>query len=268
MGKENGDSPGLDPLFPTFDPIPTNPYGHMTVGVFSDSTITVDGLNDSSKESPVALAQSLREINSMGGGRTFVGTDTTGKIAIPGVTFTGLTASAFTFIRPEDVGIAPNQIPPDKTNLTNGALSLYPMVFFRQGQKVRAFISQQDENPLGGTNSGNALEGAFPFVINDAPGWSQWVFCVDGTCISMLVKHPENSDYRRGRDIWEHVIMPLVADANNNKGQVYGYENFLDTDTLRRSVLTRMGYISYGRMMRLFDKTGTPIDPQPVYPPA
>lgn len=266
MGQESGESPGLDTLAITPDPVPVAPYTHATVSLFSDDTIVVDGLSDSTKQSPVALGNTLKQINARGGGRFFVGDTASGRVEIPGATYAGPNAAGVVLCRPEDIGIGAQQIPADKTQLTNVKLSYYPIAFVRKGQRVRTIFSQQGGTELAPVNSGNPNVGAFPAVVGSVPGYSQWTCLVDGTAIQLGFQHPVGSDYRRGRDIWEHVIMPMVVNANNNKGQVLTFDPLISP--VIRGVVTRMSYLAYARLDALYDTGGGPIFPQPVYPPA
>lgn len=266
MGQETGESPGIA-VPGAVDPIPPNPYAHSSVGLFADETKDFDGQSDNAKQTPATLLRTLTQINAAGGGRTVVGDDVTGRITIKGASFTGPLAGQVVMVRPDDVGLSPNQIPPIKTSLTNAQLSLHPAVFFRKSERCRTVFSQQEVDVvLEPVNDGNPLVGAFPLVVPSAPLYSEWVIMVDGTAQTVIIQHPAGSDLRRPRDVWEQVWLKAIASSNNNPGALLTYSN-LGSDFVIRSALTRLSYLSYARCNGFYDANGA-ILLQPVYPAA
>ena len=127
--------------------------------------------------------------------------------------------------------------------------------------QVRAIYSQQREDtPL------PVLPGATPsviaLVIDRAPTFSAWVIGVDGHKVFCGIEHPAGSDYRRPRDIWENVWLPLIAGANSTAAAIDNIEWFGGsgpTATIyKRGLLTRLAYLDYARFWASRDMDTTP----------
>jgi len=194
LSAESGDSPGIGPAF-SLDPIAGIQSSHMTMGFFADDSktdVSPDGIFriDNSLLQPRALYDALFMANARGAGKLTLGSDTLGFVEIPSVVLTGPNAAGAILIDPSDVGIGPGQIPPDKTMLSASVMQFHPMSYLRKGARTRFVYSQQGPIGLAPINDPDGFLGAQVFVVEEAPEFSEWTFCIDGSCFTACIQHP------------------------------------------------------------------------------
>lgn len=166
--------------------------------------------------------------------------------------FCGLDPSGVVYIRPEDLGPGPLQIPVDMTDNTAANFRAHPSVFFPSGksQYVRA-ITRQRTDPTE-LNSGDGSQPIKIVSVGSAVITSAWLVTIDGAPMVIRVNHPVGSDLRRPRDIWANVILPLINDGGANQGNVI-YPTV--ANSVGDAVLSRLAYADYWRCLPIAGTT-------------
>lgn len=183
-----------------------------------------------------------------------VGVDSLGEaIVVEQCGFAAVDPSGVVYITPNDIGVGPDQIPAAVTDNEPANFRAHPSVFYPSGrsQYVRGLTRQKvDTTALAAGSAGNALK---IIRVDAAPTNSDWLTIIDGTPVIINVLHPAGSDFRRPRDIWTNVILPLINTGGaNQQVSVYGSP----TGTVGGALLTRLAYSEYWRCLPL---TGTRI---------
>ncbi len=125
--------------------------------------------------------------------------------------FAGLAPEGAVYLRPEDFGVdGPDAIPLNRNQNQPMQFRAHPTVFYPAGksQFIRSLVRQHVDNlPLDSpTSQPFAIQ-----VINTAPVTSRWLVGCDGTYQIVHLPHPAGSDFRRPRDIWNHVWQPILS---------------------------------------------------------
>lgn len=167
----------------------------------------------------------------------------------------------FVWIEAGDVGGAAGQIPLAQDNPTAAQIRNHPSVFFRQTNRMRAIRAsvyeveaQNTTGNVGGTNSGITSRFAIGLLeVFERPTHSRWTFSVDGEEFQAVIVHPEGSDLKRPREIWNTVIVPAIRASNTLSG--VGLQVFEDVNSggprIFRPVglLQRLDYLDYARFL-------------------
>lgn len=188
-------------------------------------------------------------------GSTFT---TPGGVDIYNCAYASLSPEGMVWILAADYGGA--GIPADVTANTANKFREHPSVFIRNvgGAAVRAVTRRWRDGfaidapiiggqPIGILQMANVLT------------QSKWLIVVDGVPSVVFIQHPEGSDYRRPRDIWNHVIVPLINSSGSNLSRIVTLDlwgNPVGTET-------RWQYLSYARFLgdegtTVQDNTGIP----------
>ncbi len=169
--------------------------------------------------------------------------------------FAAVAPEGFVYIRPEDVGTAPDQIPASGFDNTAAAYRAHPSVFYPSGKTayLRA-LTRQAVDSVDIVSSGGGVGSAIGIVVvTAAPTFSDWLVSVDGQMQVVRLPHPAGSDFRRPRDIWNEVWVPIITGGSNVAaatvyGQVVG-----DTD----ATAFRWQYADYFRCLPLIGTNTT-----------
>lgn len=217
-------------------------FGLQTIGGF------VDIPPNSAANGAAALEALLRQIQTAAGGSFVLGVTSGGQtLRVYDCGYAGLSPAAAVIMRPEDVGFNAEQIPAS-TTLSNTAerFRFHPSVFLRRTAYLRA-LSRQTQDPLDIT-VGVSSQPITIWTIPAALPYSDWVISVDGATHLVRVPHPQGSDLRRPRDIWNQVWVPILAGSQSGETPV----EFLGLDGVQTgvgAVGSRLRYLEYARML-------------------
>lgn len=160
-------------------------------------------------------SQRTREILTQitqSGTRYQLGIDATGQpVYVEQCGFAAIAPEGAVFIRPDDFGgSAPDQIPSDVRENKASRFRFHPSVFFPAGkaQYVRALTRQHVD---GVALDAIASQPLAVLVVDEPVTSSNWLLSVDGQPQLVKLPHPSGSDYRRPRDIWNNVWVPLLS---------------------------------------------------------
>ena len=149
------------------------------------------------------------------------------------------------FIRPEDVGVGPDQIPANGADNVASKFRAHPSVFYPAGKSgyVRSLFRQAvDVIGLAQGPVGGPLEIT---QVDAAPTTSNWLVIVDGQSQIIQLNHPAGSDYRRPRDIWNNVWVPIITGDKSAAGAV----TFGGANSTGGSIGFRWDYADYFRCL-------------------
>lgn len=129
--------------------------------------------------------------------------------------FAGISPEATVYIRPEDwQGTDPDQIPAAVSDNQPSQFRAHPSVFYPSGKPTytraltRGYVDNVD------IAQGDLGSGGMPLgIVNitSAITTSDWLIMIDGVAQLVKLTHPLGSDYRRPRDIWNNVWVPLLT---------------------------------------------------------
>ena len=160
--------------------------------------------------------------------------------------FAAMDPSGVVYIRPEDIGPNALQIPAGIGDNTAAAFRAHPSVFYPSGksQYVRA-VTRQRTDPIDVATTGG-VQPLKIISVASAPTSSQWLVTIDGAPMIVTVTHPAGSDFRRPKDIWAGVILPLINTGGANQS-----DSIYPTvaNSVGDAVLTRMEYADYWRCL-------------------
>lgn len=183
---------------------------------------------------------------------------TPGGVEIRDCAYASISPEGMVWILAADYG--GNGIPVAVGSNTAAKFREHPSVFVRNvgGAAVRAVTRRWRDTysivaeatggqPIGILQQGNQLT------------QSKWLVVVDGVPSVVYLPHPEGSDYRRPRDIWNNVIVPLIQGSGSNVSRIQTFDAFgnpVGTET-------RWQYLSYARFLgdegsTVQDNTGIP----------
>jgi predicted metal-dependent enzyme (double-stranded beta helix superfamily) len=127
-------------------------------------------------------------------------------------------------VRAGDIGANPWQIPTLYADNTPERFRNFPGTFLRANMAIRG-VHHPARFPwaVGGIESepdpgGIAESGVRIWICNRAPTHSRWTLRIDSELHDVIVKHPDGSDFRTAREIWNNVI----AEAINTGGGLPG----------------------------------------------
>lgn len=156
----------------------------------------------------------------------------------------GIAPDGTIWIDPADIGSGPDQIPAGVEDNTAEAFMAHPSVFIPAGASryIRSVERMAiDTSPIDITFLGQPLRIK---SVSDAPVVSVWLVAIDGAETIVTLRHPTNSNYRRPKDIWNNVIVPLI-----NGSQIGSTLGFADADALASSA--NLKYSNYWRCLEI-----------------
>ncbi len=164
--------------------------------------------------------------------------------------FAALAPEGAVFIEASDQGSGVDQIPNDAADSEASQFRNHPSVFFTSGlsRYVRTVTRQAvDQAALNANDSGGALE---VIVVDQQLTSSDWLVCVDGAWMVVNLKHPAGSDWRRPRDIWNNIWVPIISagGASSNATQL---GRVAHASQANDAIATRWQYASYFRCLPL-----------------
>ena len=218
---------------------------------------------DSVNDGTVGLQKLLRECQQGSSAGVVLGTQSNGTVVrVNQCQVAGLAPENAIYIRPEDIGTDAGQIPTSVAQNTGDRFRFHPSVFVTRGEYVSSAIRQtSDSIAVNITNAGQPIR---IVSVTSAITSSNWLVRVDGRCILIKVQHPENSDYRRPRDIWNNVIVPALQSSQSaTQPQLFSRVNSVD-DTVN-TIFSRLKYAEYWRCLPL---PGTTVPQTETVPPA
>ena len=160
--------------------------------------------------------------------------------------FAAMEPSGVVYVRPEDIGPNALQIPAAVTDNTAAAFRAHPSVFYPSGksQYVRA-VTRQRTDPIA-IATGSQENPIEIISVTSAPLTSNWLVTIDGAPMIVNVMHPAGSDFRRPKDIWAGVILPLINTGGANQSASI-YPSFFNNNG--DAVLSRLEYADYWRCL-------------------
>lgn len=200
---------------------------------------------DSSGSERLAELLDLFEVSSA---QFQIGVDATGQpVLVEQCGFAALDPSGVIYIRPEDIGPGALQIPAAFVDNSAAAFRAHPSVFYPSGksQYVRAISRQAIDQ--GAVNADTVQPIKIISVTTSIPD-STWLVTIDGAPMIVRISHPAGSDFRRPRDIWENVILPLVNQGGALQGDVIYAQVQNGVGDARMS---RLAYADYWRCLPL-----------------
>lgn len=177
---------------------------------------------------------------------------------IKNCSYAAMSPEGIAWILAADYGAA-NNIPVLVTSNTANAFRLHPGVFLRNvgGSYVKSVTRRwRDEISIVAANTGSQPIGILQ--LTNATVQSKWLVVIDGVASVVFIGHPEGTDYRRPKDIWNNVIVPLITSTGSDTVRISTrdiYGNVLGTET-------RWQYLSYARYLGSEGTTqqdGTPL---------
>jgi hypothetical protein len=123
------------------------------------------------------------------------------------------------FVLAADLGAGAWQLPISFPENTPAKFRNHPSVFVRANMAIRGLHHPARFPYDVGSIDVNCADGAVGepgiriYVCNRAPTHSRWQFRIDSELLDVIIKHPNGSDFRRPRDIWNKVIAPTIGTA-------------------------------------------------------
>lgn len=188
---------------------PTAVFSEMQLAMFVD---------DAAGENPADLSTFLRRVEGVMSGAGGVHTTPSGE-RLNRCSFAAVDPRFGVWIRAGDIGNGTDQIPATVASNTAAAYSNHPAVFFTAptARNQRAF-----EVVNVNTNAITTFAGSVPVItVDSAPIASRWIFVIDGCPIEVVLAHPTGSDYRRPREIWNSVVVPLITTPAVGQGPIF-----------------------------------------------
>lgn len=172
----------------------------------------------------------------------------------------GIAPDGTIWIDPADIGNGADQIPASVGNNTAAAFRAHPSCFIPSGASryIRAVDRMAiDREAINATTVGQ------PFrirTVDNAPQASRWLVAIDGAETVLRLAHPSGSDYRRPRDIWNNVIVPLIQGAQI--GSTLGFSN-----ASALAVAANLKYSNYWRCLEIESDDGGDVTQDDTTPP-
>lgn len=217
---------------------------------------------DDGKGTETRVVELLQQISERSGASYLLGTNNNGEVVVNNCGFAALAPEGAVWIRPEDFNSGnPDGIPLEGTENLASQFRFHPSVFFRRTDYVRE-VRTGHADEIAFNNTDNALQAFKVTVVDSAPTDSQWMFIIDGASVFAVVEHPAGSDFRRPRDIWNNVIVPLIEGTPGASGAVLLGSEASAPDR-ENDALDRLNFVQYARCLGL---TGTNKQQYPDIP--
>lgn len=203
---------------------------------------------DSTATASSRLAQLLRQIESSGS-RAFLGTTSAGQdLFVNSCGFAGIAPEGQVIVLPSDIGNQNEQIPQNVGQNSALHFRFHPSVFIRRTDYFRSIARQSvDAIAVDAINQGSQplaiTQVVSPLVASD------WLIVVDGTPYVCRLVHPANSDFRRPRDIWNNIWVPIITGSQSApEGTLFrGFDGVVQTGVVQ--IADRLTYLEYARMI-------------------
>lgn len=163
-------------------------------------------------------------------------------VAIDDCSYAGVSPEGTIWILPADYG---TNVQTNVANNTADSLRNHPGVFVRRaGASYLRAVSRRwrDRFAISVVSSGQPVG---IYQVADPTPDSKWLIVCDGVADIVYIQHPDGSDYRRPRDIWNNVIVPLIRGTGSNSTRVTVTDfwgNPIATET-------RWQFLSYARFL-------------------
>lgn len=162
--------------------------------------------------------------------------------------FAAISPEGVVYIEPTDTGANIEQIPPDPADNSSARYRFHPSVFIPagMGQYIRGLGRQFSD---GTAITAGATQALGIVLVDSEVTASNWLVVVDGQAQLLRVTHPAATDYRRPRDIWNNVWVPIIAGSQNILSAT-SFAEILGTPS-QGYVSNRFQYASYFRCLGL-----------------
>ncbi len=236
-------------------PAPFTYMGLLHFGEFQDQP------PDSTATAATRVSQLLRSLESASA-RAFLGTTSAGQdLFANSCNFTGLAPEGQVIITPADIGNQAEQIPQNVGANTAAHFRFHPSVFVRRSDYFRDVTRQAID-----TVSIDAIQqGSQPLAITQvvqALVASDWLVVVDGTPYLCRLIHPQGTDFRRPRDIWNNIWVPIITGSQSAPaGTLFrGFDGLGQVGPVQ--IADRFTYLEYARMIGFGDQFAIQRVPQ------
>lgn len=172
----------------------------------------------------------------------------------------GITPDGTVWIDPADIGNGPDQIPASVGNNTAAAFRAHPSCFIPSG--ASRYIRSVDRMAID-REAINAVTVGQPFrirTVDNAPQASRWLVAIDGAEAVLRLAHPAGSDFRRPKDIWNNIIVPLIH--GSQIGSTLGF-----SDAAALAVAANLKYSNYWRCLEIESDDGGDVTQDDTAPP-
>lgn len=182
--------------------------------------------------------------------------------------FAGMGPDGIIWMRPGDIGNAPDEIPAELDENDADNFRYFPNAFFRRTPYINT-IGNAFTDPLAITDPGL---GSQPFTLREVdftPNVSTWLFIIDGQPQCVRIAHPAGSDLRRPDEIWNAVIVPAIQNADGPSTVQLGLRAGLVPVTALdvQKFVNRLRYLEYASMLQVTDQgTFTYNDVPQIFP--
>lgn len=172
-------------------------------------------------------------------------------IYVQGVSYAGIAPEGAVFIRPEDIGANPDQIPAAIVDNTAANFRAHPSVFLRRTNYWSGITRQNvDPDPV---DVGNG-QPFWIYSVTQAPDYSDWLIVLDGMPQLVRLTHPSGSDFRRPRDIWNNVWVPII-NGSSAPSVATLFQGYPDTTQMGQTLSTRFKFMEYARCIGIPNTT-------------
>lgn len=172
--------------------------------------------------------------------------------------FAGVDPTGAVYLRPEDIGNTnPDQISTDVAENDAAGFRAHPSVFYPAGKAkyVRSLLrGARDTVGIAVDTGGTGVIGGGPLEIiqvTSAPTQSNWLVSIEGQPSIVRLIHPAGSDYRRPRDIWNNVWVPILKGSSNQSAATFFAGGTELNATAGEALHYRWQYADYFRCLPL-----------------
>lgn len=203
LAGNGGGIPGLGEFHLEWGYGPSNPYQNLSHFV-DFGAIPPNGTSDSRP----ALQRLLNLINGASS-VTNLGNLASGPLLLNDCGAAFIAPEGAVYIEPGDYGTTEaDSIPTDRTQNSANPFRFHPSVFLRRTSYYSGIsVCYEDQLPF------NAATATQPFrivTVDNQIGDSNWLVILDGAPLIVTLQHPEEGDFRRPRDIWQNVWVPIL----------------------------------------------------------
>ena len=250
-----------------------NTWSPMFFGEFRDDTIA----GNANQDVRGLLSRIEKQLGAAGDGRCLIASQLNQTMYVEGCAAAFADPHGQFYVLPTDIGNGFGQIPADPVNRQSAQFRAHPSVFVRKPSAFRSLVYAGSPLPAadgweGGCNDEAITNAADSTVrvyrIDREPEYSMWQLVIDGASFRAIFRHT-GGDFRRPRDIWENVILPLVLRAQGSQwttsDDALTYRFSVREDALVPGSLTaptfqelglvrRLAYLEYARFLACWDE--------------